>query len=360
MFLSHHCSNFDGHVIKTVNPTAMQFIKRNLKVFFHISSWLLFMLLSMVFYANFWSWEMAILRGLLICLVFIIVFYINTRVLIPYLYKTKRYFLYIVTSLMLLAVYFGIRVVYRDYIFETPANILLVAKPFQSEFLIVTSFLFIYSLSVFYSLAENYFVVTARNREILRQRDESELRMLKAQVNPHFLFNTLNNLYSLAYTRSEKTPSAIMALSEIMRYLIYEVGEPQVLAENEVRFLQNYIELEKLRIEEPDKVSLVIEKPSQGLMVSPLIFINFIENAFKHSNIDTDPEGFVQVFLAFRPSEILFTCENSISPLVTENKTAGMGLTNARSRLSLVYPGKTDLKINQTGLVYSVSLTIKL
>ncbi|MFZ4548306.1 MAG: sensor histidine kinase [Bacteroidales bacterium] len=338
----------------------MQILKRKLKVFFHLSSWLLFMLLSMVFYANFWSWNMAILRGIMISMVFMAVFYVNIRLLIPYLYITKRYFLYLVASLILLAVYFGIRVIYRDYIFETPANILLVEKPFQSEFLIVTSFLFIYSLSIFYALGENYYIVTARNREILRQRDESELRMLKAQVNPHFLFNTLNNLYSLAYTRSEKTPAAIMALSEIMRYLIYEVGAPQVLAENEVRFLENYIELEKLRIEEPDKVSLVIEKPSKGLMVSPLVFINFIENAFKHGNIDTDPEGFIQVFLAFRPGVILFTCENSISQLEAEKKPGGMGLTNARSRLSLVYPGKTDLKINQTGLVYSVFLTIKL
>ena len=336
----------------------MQFLKRNLKTFFHLSSWLLFILLSMVFYANFWSWNMAILRGIMISMVFMAVFYVNTKLLIPHLFKTKRYFLYTIASLILLAVYFGIRVIFRDYIFDTPANILLVEKPFQSEFLIVTSFLFIYSLSVFNSLAENYFVVTARNREILRQRDESELRMLKAQVNPHFLFNTLNNLYSLAYTRSEKTPAAIMALSEIMRYLIYEVGAPQVLAENEVRFLQNYIELEKLRIEDPDKVSLVIEKPAQGLMVSPLVFINFIENAFKHSNIDTDPEGFIQVFLAFRPGVILFTCENSISQLETEKKVGGMGLTNARSRLSLVYPGKADLKINQTALVYTVNLTI--
>jgi sensor histidine kinase YesM len=336
----------------------MQFLKRNLKTFFHLSSWLLFMLLSMVFYANFWSWNMAILRGIMISMVFMAVFYINIKLLIPYLYKTRRYILYAMASLLLLVIYFGIRVVYRDYIFETPANILLVEKPLQSEFLIVTSFLFIYSLSVFYSLAENYFVITARNREILRQRDESELRMLKAQVNPHFLFNTLNNLYSLAYTRSEKTPAAIMALSEIMRYLIYEVGAPQVLAANEVRFLQNYIELEKLRIEDPEKVSLVIEKPPQGLMVSPLIFINFIENAFKHSNIDTDAEGFIQVFLAFRPGVILFTCENSISQFEVEKKPGGMGLTNARSRLALAYPGKADLKISQTTFVYSVNLTI--
>ncbi len=335
-------------------------MKRKHLALFHVGACIIFMLLSMVFYANFWSWNMAILRAVMIGVLFMGVFYTNINILIPHLYKAKRHILYVVAILTVFVVYFGIRVVYRDYIFETPTNILQASRPYQSEFLITTSFLFIYSLSVFYSLADKYFVITARNREILRQRDESELRMLKAQVNPHFLFNTLNNLYSLAYSHSEKTPDAIMALSEIMRYLIYEVGAPQVLAENEVRFLQNYIELEKLRIEDPSKVSLVIEKPSQGLMVSPLIFINFIENAFKHSNIDTDPEGFIQVFLAFRPGEVLFTCENSISPIETEKKPGGTGLSNARARLSLIYPGKTDLKIKQSQLVYSVSLTIQL
>jgi sensor histidine kinase YesM len=184
--------------------------------------------------------------------------------------------------------------------------------------------------------------------------------MLKAQVNPHFLFNTLNNLYSLAYTRSEKTAGAIMSLSEIMRYLIYEAGAREVPVEKEIRFLTNYVELEKLRIEDPSKVTLSISNPSVNRMITPLIFIAFVENAFKHSGIDTDPEGFIQIFLAFHDDGIHFTCENSISTGPGQTKEGGTGLTNVRARLDLMYPGKTGLVIKSTTLVYSVNLTISL
>jgi sensor histidine kinase YesM len=195
---------------------------------------------------------------------------------------------------------------------------------------------------------------------MIRQRDEAELKMLKAQVNPHFLFNTLNNLYSLAYTKSDKTAGAIMSLSEIMRYLIYETGVTLVSAEKEVRFITNYIRLEKLRIEDPGKVTLSIEQPSPGLLIAPLLFIAFIENAFKHSGLDNDPEGFIQIFLAFHDDEIIFTCENSVSPDSGHDKSGGVGLSNARSRLELMYPGKYALDIRPSALVYTVHLRLSL
>jgi LytS/YehU family sensor histidine kinase len=251
-----------------------------------------------------------------------------------------------------------LRIVMRELWFGEPTNIRIHGRPYVSEFLIVTSLVFVFALSIFYQLVENQLVARERNREIMRQRDEAELRMLKSQVNPHFLFNTLNNLYSLAYTRSEKTPGAIMALSEIMRYLIYETGSTLVSAEKEIRFITNYIKLEKLRIEDAGKVNLSVEQPGPGLLIAPLLFIAFVENAFKHSGIDADPEGFIQVFLSFRENEILFTCENSMLANLAVTAEGGVGLANARARLELMYPGNYQLDIRHTSLVYSVTLTI--
>jgi LytS/YehU family sensor histidine kinase len=264
------------------------------------------------------------------------------------------------SGIVLFAVFLLIRIVFRDYFFGAPPTIGTPVRPFQSEFLIVSSFLFVFGISIFVKLAKNHFEAAERNREIIRQRDEAEFRMLKAQVNPHFLFNTLNNLYTLAYTRSEKTADAIMSLSEIMRYLIYEAGAPLVPVEKEIRFLTNYVELEKLRIEDPEKVTTVIECPTGNMMVAPLIFISFVENAFKHSSIDTDPEGFIQIFLAFHENGIFFTCENSMPQLPVKKREGGMGLINARARLDLMYPGKTELVIKTTSLVYTVTLNIRL
>jgi len=337
----------------------MQLTKRKYKGILHIGFWIIFLLFSVFFFSNFWSLKISILRAVLNGSLLIIVFYVNLLVLIPCLFSRKKYILYIISSIGLITVFIVMRIAFREYIFGVPAGIMISSRPYQSEFLIVSSFFFVFGLSIFYKLARNHFESAERNREIIRERDEAKFRMLKAQVNPHFLFNTLNNLYTLAYTRSDKTAGAIMSLSEIMRYLIYETEAPQVPVEKEIRFMTNYIELEKLRIEDPSKVSLVIEQPTGDLMVFPLIFIAYVENAFKHSSIDTDPEGFIQIFLSFREGEILFTCENSIPAIKERNKAGGAGLINARARLDLMYPGKADLEIKSATLVYSVNLTIR-
>jgi len=359
MALLYYCSIFEFSVVMMYNQITM-FSGKNYKRVLHFGFWAVLFLISVFFFSNFWSLKISILRALLNGSLFIMVFYVNLLVLIPYLFSRKRYFLYFLASIGLIAIFIPLRIIFREYLYGLPSDLVGNPGAYQSEFLIVTSFLFIFGLSIFYKLAQNHFEAAERTREMIRQRDDAEFRMLKAQVNPHFLFNTLNNLYSLAYTRSDKTAGAIMSLSEIMRYLIYEAGALMVPVEKEIRFLTNYVELEKLRIEDPTKVSLVIEYPSTDLMVFPLIFIAYVENAFKHSCIDTDPEGFIQIFLAFREGEILFTCENSIPAFHEQKKAGGTGLANARARLDLMYPGKTELSIKSTTLLYSVNLTIKI
>ncbi len=334
--------------------------RKNYQRLLHVGSWTVFLILSVFIFSNFWPLNIAILKAVSNGSLFILVFYLNLSVLIPYFYTKKRYVLYIMASIGLFGVFTSLRIFFREYFFGLPSVVGMPERPLQSEFLIVSSFLFVFGISIFVKLIQNHVDSVERNREIIRQRDEAEFRMLKAQVNPHFLFNTLNNLYTLAYTGSEKTPGAIMSLSEIMRYLIYEAGAQLVPLEKEIRFLTNYVELEKLRIEDTSKVTFRIDQPSENSMIAPLVFIAFVENAFKHSNIDTDPEGFVQIFLSFGESEIYFTCENSMPTSTIPKKEGGTGLANARARLDLMYPGKAALRINSTNLVYSVTLKISI
>lgn len=337
----------------------MNLIKGRLKIVIHSGFWLIFMGLSFFFYANFWPLQTAFIRAIVNGVLFIALFYINLRILIPWLFRSGRYYLYALASLLTILFFGLVRIAMRELWFGTPATVVIQDKPYVSEFLIGSSLLFVFMISVFYQLVENQLHARERNREMARQRDEAELKMLKSQVNPHFLFNTLNNLYTLSYTGSGKTPEAILSLSEIMRYLIYETGVDFVPVEKEIRFLSNYINLEKLRIEDAGKVSLTVEQPGLGLRIPPLLFISFIENAFKHSGIDADPEGFIQIFLSFGGGEILFTCENSILSGMTPRDKGGMGIANARARLDLIYPGGHTLTFRSTNLVYSVSLTIR-
>jgi sensor histidine kinase YesM len=329
-------------------------------IFFHSAFWMIFMILSFLFYANFWPIHIALIRSVINGFLYILLSYTNLRILIPKFFSRGKYGPYILLSTLLIGSLAGIRILMREYWFGEPTTIRIEERRYVSEFLIFSSLIFVYLLSIFYQLVENHFIALERNRQIGKQRDEAELKMLKSQVNPHFLFNTLNNLYSLAIIQSSKTPGAIMALSGIMRYLIYETGAPLVTAEKEVKFITDYIRLEQLRIEDAEKVNLVVEQPAPGLLIAPLLFIAFIENAFKHSHIDIDPEGFIQIFLSFRNKEILFTCENSVREDLTGTREGGVGLKNVRSRLELMYAGQYDLEIRQTNLIYTVNLTINI
>lgn len=336
----------------------MQLLTPKKRILIHTGFWSVFLLLSFLVFSNFWPLHLAFLRTVSHGVLFILLFYINVIILIPKLFGSGRYFYYALSSVLLIVIFIPIRLVMQDYWFGEPGIMAVQSRPYFKEFMIVTSLLFVYLLSIFYKLAESQLISLEMNREVIRQRDEAELRMLKSQVNPHFLFNTLNNLYSLAYSRSEKTAGAIMALSEIMRYLIYETGATLVSAEKEVKFLTNYLRLEQLRIEDSGKVNFSVEQPVPGQMIPPLIFIAYVENAFKHSGIDIDPEGFIQVFLTFRKGEILFTCENSIFPERYSGTAGGMGLANAKSRLELMYPGRYSLEIRKSALLFLVTLRI--
>ena len=338
----------------------MNLTRKDVTVILHGGFWTLFFVLSIFFFSNFWPLKVAVIRAILNGLLFIAVFYVNLYYFIPVMLSRKRYAHYVLSSLALIVVFILLRIGFRDYLFGEPAPVMFKPRPYQSEFLIVSSFLFIFALSVFYKLADNHFKAAERNREIIRQRDETELRMLKSQVNPHFLFNTLNNLYTLAYTGSGKTAPAIMSLSEIMRYLIYDSAAREVPVEWEIKFLHNYIELEKLRIEDHRKIAVNVESPPAGMKIAPLIFIPFIENAFKHSMIDSDPEGYIQIFLTFRQGEIFLSIENSRPSGRPEPDTGGFGLKGIKSRLSLIYPGKYALDIRETETNFTVELSLSL
>lgn len=345
----------------TVNRAlGTQLAWREVRIILHVLFWFGFTGVSIFFFSNFWPLQTAILRGITNGLLFVGMFYLNLLVLIPWLLARRRYLLYAMAIAAAAALYITVRILFRDFFFGRPPLLVFTQKPFQSGTMIITSFLFIIGLSIVYRLGSDHLRSLDRNREIVRQRDEIELQMLKSQVNPHFLFNTLNNLYTLAYTRSDKTPGAIMALAEIMRYLIYESGAGRVPLESEIRFLTNYVELERLRLDDPSRVALSTGSAPEGLDLAPLLFIALVENAFKHSGISSDPEGFIQIFLTVEGTRLFLTVENSISTLPATDQKGGFGLANMRSRLELLYPGRAKLEIRQTPHIHTASLTLDL
>ena len=191
---------------------------------------------------------------------------------------------------------------------------------------------------------------------------ESELQFLKSQVNPHFLFNNLNNLYAHAIEESPKVPGIILELSSVLRYVLYECRAEYVSLIREVEQLENFVNLNELQIEDRGQVNFKAEGIRQGYRIAPLILIMFVENAFKHSTASQSKDIHIDIRLDLEESGILnFYCQNSYQDESnTESLSKGIGLQNVRKRLKLLYPDAHQLNIQKTGNEYLVHLSLDL
>ena len=217
-------------------------------------------------------------------------------------------------------------------------------------------FAFLFSTSI--KVTQEWYRNEKQKQEIMNQQLISELSFLKSQVNPHFLFNTLNGIYSLANKKSDKTPGAIVTLSELMRHMLYESEKEFVDLDKEIEYLSNYIDLQKLRLSDDSHVSFSINGDMIGKMIKPMILIPFIENAFKHGVTADGAE--IQIDINIGEADLNLTVKNSVSKSKTKDNTPGIGLTNIKKRLDLHYPDCYDLKIDQKNDMYIVELFLKL
>lgn len=190
---------------------------------------------------------------------------------------------------------------------------------------------------------------------------ESELQFLRSQINPHFLFNNLNNLYSYALENSPKTPEIILEMSGVLRYMLYECKEKFVPLKKEVEQLDNFIKLYKLQIEERGKVQFNAEHIQSGYKIAPLILIVFIENAFKHSQSGQSSNIEIEIDVRQKGNQLQFSCQNNFEPITNMDTVAnGIGLKNVKKRLELLYPNRHELQIEENNYRFSVLLTMEL
>ena len=185
---------------------------------------------------------------------------------------------------------------------------------------------------------------------------EAELGLLRSQINPHFFFNTLNNLYALTITKSDQAPEVILKLSDMMRYTIYEGEKETVKLLDEITYLENYIELHKIRYKKSVEISFN-HTVDTSLTVAPLMFIILLENAFKHGIESLSENAFIHIDLYEDSKFICFDIENNFDPN-DQNESTGIGLNNLKKRLSLLYKDKHEYTVNVTDSVYKTKLKI--
>jgi len=230
----------------------------------------------------------------------------------------------------------------------------------------VMQLIFVSITSFFHFVRENSRLneIALSVKEMESNQLRAELNSLKAQINPHFLFNTLNNIYSYSLFQSKKTPDMILKLSNLMNYIIYECRADQVPLDKELEFIQNYMDLEKLRVEDSLKIDIQLPEESTDLKIAPLLFVPFLENAFKHGANIRKETPYIRLRITMQPSgDLHFECENLRDEDHGEDsggKSGGIGLENVRKRLELIYPQRHKLQINRQADSYRVNLTIQL
>ena len=212
---------------------------------------------------------------------------------------------------------------------------------------------------VVFKLLKDYITIQAVSHSLEKQKTETELKLLKTQLNPHFLFNTLNNIFSLAVVRSEDTAAAVARLSEILDYMLYRCSERYVPISGEIKLLQNYIGLEQLRYDERLYVSLHTTI-HQDVVIAPLILLSVVENAFKHGAAHDSSNCSIIIDLEANRDGIKFSCSNSYKANNRPDQGGHIGLQNIRSQLDLLYAGEYSLDIRQDQHIFTVSIRIGL
>ncbi|OOG74652.1 histidine kinase [Flavobacterium sp. A45] len=308
----------------------------------------------------------------------ILLFYLNYIYFVPHLLLQKKYGYYFAVLLVLIVIFMYCRFQFfmPEFREMKPPNgmnypkISLTDKNIEQRihkreqplfFKFVPSFFYILIvaistiikiLSEFYNDQQNKLIAES-------QRASTELNYLRKQTNPHFLFNSLNSIYSLAHKKSDLVPDAIVTLSEMMRYMLYETDNKTVLLEKEIDYIKNYIELQKLRLNNIENIYINVHGDTKNKLIEPMLLISFIENAFKYG---TDYKGtaYVKIKITIEGNILDFRVENKIENNKKDPVNSGIGLSNIKNRLNLLYANAHELNLTATDTMYTVHLILQL
>jgi len=205
----------------------------------------------------------------------------------------------------------------------------------------------------------NYIKLKQATQQLRIEKQQAELNYLKSQTNPHFLFNTLNNIYSLSKDKSDLAPESILRLSKILRFMLYETGGKYIAIEQELKIISDYIALEKLRYDDSLRIILIHDIEDLKQAIPPLLLMPLVENAFKHGVSETRGSPFIDIHLSVDKRQLLFRVKNSAEVFAEENVKENIGLTNLRRQLELLYTDY-NLSVQQNGSVFTATLKINL
>ncbi len=292
--------------------------------------------------------------------------YLQLYVLVPKYLLQRKFLSYVLLTAVLTKIFItACRLTFSLVIYEI-RNGVPPPPPDWSQLLMldlrelktVFSLFMITGVAMSIKLLKKWFFEHDRNLQVEKEKLTMEVEMLKAQVHPHFLFNTLNNLYSLTLSRSDKSPIVVTHLSDLLRYMLYECNDKQVPLSKEIEVLKKYVELEKLRYGERMDVSFSCSGNTQSLVIAPLLLLPFVENSFKHGMSEELDQCWINIHLHATERHLTFNLSNSCNHDNPSGIAGGIGLENIKKRLALIYPEKYKLDIKKEDEMYIVKLEL--
>lgn len=324
---------------------------KNITILSHLLIWLV--LFSMPYLLSYGQEQdlNRIISHFWIPLVFyVVVFYLNYFILIDRFLFTKKMVQFIIINLVLISVFLFLKesietTFFNELVKQRPSNS-DASKPRIKMFIYIQTLLFLAPLlfSITIKTTQRWVKTEAERKEAANIKLKSELQHLHYQLQPHFFFNSLNNIYALVDISPEQAKTSIHGLSKLMRYMLYDTNEETVLLSKEIDFMKKYIDLMKLRVSDKTKVTYNFPSEETGIKIAPLLFISLIENAFKHG-VSASNESKINIKMTLDKKIVLFTIENDNLPKKTDDKSgSGIGLPNIEKRIELLYPNQSSFK----------------
>jgi sensor histidine kinase YesM len=285
----------------------------------------------------------------------IIIVYFNLYVLIPRFLLKNKVIVYLGLTSLSLLLNIVLSYLICDYQHNPEESALGISTYLITSFMLTG---FIVGIAACIKVFKYFLVHQKETQELENNSLKTELAYLKDQLNPHFLFNALNNIYVQTNKVSNKAGDSILDLSDLLRYQLYDSSKEKVYLKNEIEYLEKYIEFNKIRTSETD-ISFIVKGQHENKMIAPLLLLPFVENAIKYG-VTNERASFIKIVIDMERKELLFTCENSKSKTISQKLKGGIGIPNVKRRLELIYPNRHNLELTDAEEFYKAELKVEL
>ena len=351
----------------------MALYKKHIRILTHLLFWGIVLIFYTYFYGH--TYDDYHTTFLFVCLLLPITiattYFVNYYLIPKYLLK-KKYKLFVLYAIYawIFSVYFELIVVFLAYVIFADLNITKMNPLTKDIFFLMVGLYFVVFFAVAVKMLKNWYKIQKNNQELAKEMleaelklTEAELKVLKGQIHPHFLFNTLNNLYGLTLAKSDAAPRMVLLISSLLDYLLYQCNTPEVKLKNEIDHIFNYLELEKIRYGAHVEVKFVTHGQVTDQKIAPMLLLPFVENSFKHGVRHAVNHGFIDIKLRVDGNELYFTIKNSkigFRKSPDDYSSQGIGLHNVKKRLELIYGEQHRLIIEDMDKTYQCALYIAL